>query len=73
MFFMLHFYRFANKLLEQDKSFMNRTFTIDTNKRERMAEFNIDGKHLKSFVLEILLSNPYSRSPSRILTQIEEQ
>ncbi|KIH58025.1 hypothetical protein ANCDUO_11774 [Ancylostoma duodenale] len=34
--------RFANKLLEQDKSFMNRTFTIDTNKRERMAEFNID-------------------------------
>ncbi|ETN85029.1 hypothetical protein NECAME_16946 [Necator americanus] len=35
-------FSFTNKLLEQDKSFLNRTFTIDTNKRERISEFKID-------------------------------
>uniref|UniRef100_A0A7I4YVB8 TPX2_importin domain-containing protein n=1 Tax=Haemonchus contortus TaxID=6289 RepID=A0A7I4YVB8_HAECO len=35
-------FSFANKLLEQENSFMNRTFTLDTNKKERQAEFSID-------------------------------
>ncbi|PAV63100.1 hypothetical protein WR25_17339 [Diploscapter pachys] len=32
-----------NKLADQDNSFLNRTYTIDTNKREREKEFGIEG------------------------------
>ncbi|WKY13106.1 hypothetical protein Q1695_004150 [Nippostrongylus brasiliensis] len=35
-------FSFKNRLLEQENSPMNQTYTIDTTKRDRLAEFNID-------------------------------
>ncbi|EGT54964.1 hypothetical protein CAEBREN_29883 [Caenorhabditis brenneri] len=34
--------RFENKLASQDKSVLNQTFTLDTNKEERCREFCIE-------------------------------
>ncbi|CAD6189511.1 unnamed protein product [Caenorhabditis auriculariae] len=47
-----------NKLAEQEKSFMSQTFTLDTNKNQRLTEFRSIEDAIRGFVPRARSSGP---------------
>uniref|UniRef100_A0A1I7XLI5 Testis expressed 26 n=1 Tax=Heterorhabditis bacteriophora TaxID=37862 RepID=A0A1I7XLI5_HETBA len=59
--------QFKNKLADQDKSFMNQTYTIDTTKKERSKEFNIDDA-IRGYLPRARSSDPRRSFRNRAIT-----